>query len=141
MAGCPYCGNGRAAMMIATEDLMHMLEDMGITTGVDVYKLIEVVWLAEEVVGHPLYGCVSKAGPRPRYDRLVPHGHAAHRDARGGAALPARAERVRASDVAVESADHELDASRSAVSSCQRQPCWWAASNEQHSLTASRAHG
>jgi hydroxymethylglutaryl-CoA lyase len=72
MAGCPYCGNGRAAMMIATEDLMHMLEDMGVPTGVDVYKLVEVAWLAEEVVGHPLYGCVSKAGPRPRDDRLYP---------------------------------------------------------------------
>lgn len=70
MAGCPYCGNGRAAMMIATEDLMHMLEDMGIHTGVDLYKLIEVVWLAEEIVGHQLYGFVSKAGPRPRSGRL-----------------------------------------------------------------------
>jgi hydroxymethylglutaryl-CoA lyase len=72
MAGCPYCGNGRAAMMIATEDLLHMLEDMGVHTGVDLYKLIEVVWLAEEIVGHPLHGFVSKAGPRPRYDKLYP---------------------------------------------------------------------
>jgi len=72
MGGCPYCGNGRAAMMIATEDLMHMLEDMGIDTGVDLYRLIEVVWLAEEIIGHPLYGCVSRAGPRPRYHRLYP---------------------------------------------------------------------
>ena len=72
MAGCPYCGNGQAAMMIATEDLMHMLGEMGIDTGVDLYKLIEVVWLAEEVVGHPLYGFVSKAGPRPRFDKLYP---------------------------------------------------------------------
>jgi hydroxymethylglutaryl-CoA lyase len=72
MAGCPYCGMGQAAMMIATEDLMHMLAEMGIHTGVDLYKLIEVVWLAEEVVGHPLYGFVSKAGPRPRHDRLYP---------------------------------------------------------------------
>ena len=70
MAGCPYCGNGQAAMMIATEDLMHMLEEMGISTGVDLYKLVEVVWLAEEVVGHQLYGFTSKCGPRPRYDRL-----------------------------------------------------------------------
>jgi hydroxymethylglutaryl-CoA lyase len=70
MGGCPYCGNGRAATMIATEDLMHMLEGMGIDTGVDLYKLIEVVWLAEEIVGHPLYGFVSKCGPRPSGDRL-----------------------------------------------------------------------
>ena len=77
MAGCPYCGNGRAAMMIATEDLMHMLQEMGISTGVDLYKLVETVWLAEEVVGHPLFGFVSKAGPRPRFNRLyamdMPH--------------------------------------------------------------------
>jgi hydroxymethylglutaryl-CoA lyase len=72
MGGCPYCGNGRAAMMMATEDLMHMLEDMGISTGVDLYRLIEVVWLAEEIIGHPLYGFVSKAGPRPRYNHLYP---------------------------------------------------------------------
>jgi hydroxymethylglutaryl-CoA lyase len=72
MAGCPYCGNGRAASMIATEDLMHMLEEMGIPTGVDLYKLIEVVWLAEKIVGHPLYGFVSKAGPCPRGERLYP---------------------------------------------------------------------
>ena len=70
MAGCPYCGNGRAASMMATEDLMHMLEEMGINTGVDLYKLVEVAWLAEEIVGHPLFGFVSKAGPRPRHDRL-----------------------------------------------------------------------
>jgi len=70
MAGCPYCGNGRAAQMMATEDLVHMLDDMGINTDVDLYKLIEVVWLAEEVVGHPLYGFVSRCGPRPRYDKL-----------------------------------------------------------------------
>jgi hydroxymethylglutaryl-CoA lyase len=72
MAGCPYCGNGRAASMIATEDLMHMLEEMGIATGVDLYKLIETVWLAEKVVGHPLFGFVSKAGPRPHFDKLYP---------------------------------------------------------------------
>jgi hydroxymethylglutaryl-CoA lyase len=77
MAGCPYCGNGRAASMIATEDLMHMLEEMGIDTGVDLYKLVECVWLAEKVVGHGLYGFVSKAGPRPHFDKLyamdMPH--------------------------------------------------------------------
>ena len=77
MAGCPYCGNGRAASMIATEDLMHMFEEMGIDTGVNLYKLVECVWMAEKIVGHPLYGFVSKAGPRPHFDKLyamdMPH--------------------------------------------------------------------
>lgn len=72
IAGCPYCGNGRAAAMMATEDLMHMLEEMGIHTGADIDKLIEVAWLVEEVVGHPLFGFVSKCGPRPRYNKLYP---------------------------------------------------------------------
>jgi len=39
-----------------------MLEGMGIETGVDLYKLIECVWMAEEMVDHPLWGHVSKSG-------------------------------------------------------------------------------
>ncbi|MBO0804615.1 MAG: hypothetical protein J2P25_16265 [Nocardiopsaceae bacterium] len=72
MGGCPYCGNGRATGMIPTEDLVDLLAELGIPTGVDLDKLIEAVVLAEQVVGHPLYGHVSKAGPRPRGDRLYP---------------------------------------------------------------------
>jgi len=70
MGGCPFCGNGRGAGLAPTEDLIHMMEEMGIHTGVDLEKLIETVWLAEEVVGHPLWGHVSKSGPRPRNNRL-----------------------------------------------------------------------
>jgi hydroxymethylglutaryl-CoA lyase len=35
---------------------------MGIDTGVDLEKLIESALLAEDVVGHPLPGCVMKGG-------------------------------------------------------------------------------
>ena len=48
IGGCPYCGTGRATGMMATEDLFHMLEGMGIETGVDVAKLIDCAWLLEE---------------------------------------------------------------------------------------------
>ena len=41
--GCPYCGNGRATGQAPTEDVMHMMDDMGIDTGVDVDKLIDCV--------------------------------------------------------------------------------------------------
>ena len=69
--GCPYCGNGQMTGQAPSEDLLHMLEDMGIDTGVDIDKLVESVWLCEEIVGHSLYGHVSKAGPRPKtFDRL-----------------------------------------------------------------------
>jgi hydroxymethylglutaryl-CoA lyase len=72
MAGCPYCGNGRAATLLCTEDLVHFLEELGVPTGVDLDRLVETVWLAESIVGHQLYGHVSKAGPRPRYERRYP---------------------------------------------------------------------
>ncbi|MSQ06016.1 MAG: citramalate synthase [Dehalococcoidia bacterium] len=64
--GCPYCGNGRATGMAPSEDLLHMMEDMGIPTGVDIDKLIDCVWMAERIIGRELYGHVSKAGPRPK---------------------------------------------------------------------------
>ena len=65
VGGCPYCGNGRATGMTATEDLMHMLEGMGIETGVDLDKVIDCVWLLEETIGRMAWGHVSRTGPRP----------------------------------------------------------------------------
>lgn len=70
MAGCPYCGNGRAATLMPTEDLVYLLQELGFDTGVDLPALVEAVAVAEEVVGHPLYGHVSKAGGRPRGNAL-----------------------------------------------------------------------
>ncbi len=70
MGGCPYCGHGRLTRMIPTEDFVDLLHEMGIDTGVDLARLIEVVHLAEEIVGHELWGHVSKAGPRPRGEDL-----------------------------------------------------------------------
>ncbi len=72
MGGCPYCGNGRATKMIPTEDLVELLEGEGIETGIDLAALIEAAHLAERVVGHELYGRVSKAGPRPSGESLYP---------------------------------------------------------------------
>ncbi|MGE4086427.1 MAG: citramalate synthase, partial [Vicinamibacterales bacterium] len=72
MGGCPYCGNGRSAGHVPTEDFVDLCHEMGIETGYDLGKLIEAAWIAEDVVGHPLYGHVSKAGPRPRGAELYP---------------------------------------------------------------------
>jgi hydroxymethylglutaryl-CoA lyase len=69
MGGCPYGGHGRMTRMIPTEDLVNLLHELGIETGVDLAKLIDAALLAERVVGHPLWGHVSKAGPRPRQPR------------------------------------------------------------------------
>lgn len=72
IGGCPYCGNGRLTGMMPTEDLVDLLEELGVPTGVDLDKLIEVVLMAEHIIGRDLYGHVSKAGPRPRGDQLFP---------------------------------------------------------------------
>ena len=72
MGGCPYCGNGRGAGHVPTEDFVDLCHEMGFETGYDLNKLIEAAVIAEEVVGHPLWGHVSKTGPRPRGRELYP---------------------------------------------------------------------
>ena len=72
IGGCPYCGNGRAAGMAPTEDLVQMLEAMGVATGVDLDKLVEAAHVAADILGRPLHGRVAYAGPLPRGDRLYP---------------------------------------------------------------------
>ncbi|MFT7651186.1 MAG: hydroxymethylglutaryl-CoA lyase [Limisphaerales bacterium] len=72
MGGCPYCGNGRAAGHVPTEDFVHLCHSMGIETGYDLDKVISAARIAEEVVGHSLWGHVSKAGPLPTADTLYP---------------------------------------------------------------------
>lgn len=70
IGGCPYCGNGRATGMAPTEDVVHMLEGMGISTGVNLPRLIDAVVLLEQILGRSTMGHVSKAGPRPEADHL-----------------------------------------------------------------------
>lgn len=64
LGGCPYAPG--ASGNIATEDLVHMLHDMGIETGIDLEALIGCALLAEEMVGRRLPGQVMRAGPRTR---------------------------------------------------------------------------
>jgi hydroxymethylglutaryl-CoA lyase len=65
IGGGQFCGNGIASGMVPTEDLLHMLEGMGVDTGIDLDKIIDCVWMLEKMVGHAAFGHVSKAGPRP----------------------------------------------------------------------------
>ena len=62
LGGCPFAGHAGAAGNMVTEDLVFMCHEMGIETGVDLDKVIEVGLLAEEIVGHPLPGKVMKGG-------------------------------------------------------------------------------
>ena len=64
LGGCPYAPG--ASGNIATEELVHMLEDMGVETGVDLDALIEAAAYAERLVGRELPSQVLRAGPRTR---------------------------------------------------------------------------
>ena len=62
LGGCPYAPG--ASGNIATEDLVHMVEDLGLATGISLDRLIGAAHLAEEIVGRRLPGQVMRAGPR-----------------------------------------------------------------------------
>ncbi|MBI4319148.1 MAG: hydroxymethylglutaryl-CoA lyase [Chloroflexi bacterium] len=59
MGGCPNTPG--AAGNVATEDLVNMFEEMGVSTGLSVAKLIECAKLAEGIIGRRLPGQLSKA--------------------------------------------------------------------------------
>jgi hydroxymethylglutaryl-CoA lyase len=62
LGGCPYAPG--ASGNVATEEVVHMLHDMGIDTGIDLAALIDTARLAEELVGRTLPSGVLRAGPR-----------------------------------------------------------------------------
>jgi hydroxymethylglutaryl-CoA lyase len=64
LGGCPYAPG--ASGNIATEELVHMVEDMGVATGIDLEAMIEAAAQAERIVGRTLPSQVLRAGPRTR---------------------------------------------------------------------------
>lgn len=65
IGGCPYCGTGRLTGMAATEDVVNLLDAMGVDHNVDLDALIEFVVKLDEVLGYRTPGHVSHAGPMP----------------------------------------------------------------------------
>ncbi|MBI4505221.1 MAG: hydroxymethylglutaryl-CoA lyase [Chloroflexi bacterium] len=63
LGGCPYAPG--ATGNIATEDTVHMVEEMGIRTAIDLDALLAVARRVEEVVGHA-DSALLKAGPSSR---------------------------------------------------------------------------
>jgi len=64
LGGCPYAPG--ATGNVASEELVHMVEDMGVETGVDLDALIDAAATAERIVGRTLPSQVLRAGPRTR---------------------------------------------------------------------------
>ena len=71
LGGCPFAGQPKAAGNICTEELVLLCEEMGIDTGVDLDKLIEVGRMAEDIVGHQLPGELIHAGSLDAFRRLA----------------------------------------------------------------------
>lgn len=64
MGGSPFASG--ATGNIATEDLVHMLHDMGIETGIDLGKLLDAARVAQGFVSGELPSKVLRNGPRWR---------------------------------------------------------------------------
>ncbi|MDA9649575.1 hydroxymethylglutaryl-CoA lyase, partial [Alphaproteobacteria bacterium] len=62
MGGCPFAPN--ATGNICSEDLIYLLHEMGIETGIDLDKTIAIAKKVENLVGHKLPGQVMRAGHR-----------------------------------------------------------------------------
>lgn len=71
LGGCPFAGHKGAAGNICTEELALLCEEMGIATGIDLDRLIEVGRMAEEIVGHVLPSELVHAGSLDAFRRKV----------------------------------------------------------------------
>jgi hydroxymethylglutaryl-CoA lyase len=60
LGGCPFAPG--ASGNVATEDVVHMLHEMGIDTDIDLLKAMDTARLAAKLVGHEATGAVLKAG-------------------------------------------------------------------------------
>lgn len=64
LGGCPFAVG--ATGNVPTEDLVYLLDELGIQSGIDLPRLIEVAHQVEHEFGRSLSGQVMKAGPRLR---------------------------------------------------------------------------
>lgn len=70
LGGCPFAPG--ASGNIVTEDLVFMLEAMGLHTGIDIARLSDVRQIiADALPGEPLYGFVPDAGVPLGFERIA----------------------------------------------------------------------
>lgn len=67
LGGCPYAPG--AAGNLATEDLLYMLDGLGVATGIDLDALVAASLFIEGKLGHPLPSRVLQARKRATYGR------------------------------------------------------------------------
>lgn len=67
LGGCPFAGGKGATGNLCTEDLVFAFEEMGVATGIDLDRLVEVSRFAADLVGHSLPGKVAQGGTLTRF--------------------------------------------------------------------------
>ncbi len=60
LGGCPFVPG--AAGNVSSEDVVHMMDEMGIESGIDVVKLLNMARGLEDLIGHPGVSYLLKAG-------------------------------------------------------------------------------
>ncbi|MFT4075037.1 MAG: hydroxymethylglutaryl-CoA lyase [Asticcacaulis sp.] len=66
LGGCPYAPG--ASGNVATEDVLYMLNGLGIETGVDLETIVATAWQISDVLGRPPRSKVAVAKQPPRND-------------------------------------------------------------------------
>ena len=64
LGGSPFAAG--AAGNLATEDLVHLLDDLGVATGIELDALLSASALVAELIGRPVPSRIAAAGPRTR---------------------------------------------------------------------------
>lgn len=64
LGGSPFAAG--AAGNLATEDLVHLCDDLGVATGIDLEALLEVCDVVAGMIGRPVPSRLAAAGPRSR---------------------------------------------------------------------------
>jgi len=72
LGGCPFAKHKGAPGNIATEELVLLASEMGISTGIDIDAMIEAGHLAESIVGRTLPSAVLRGGSLGGFRQSVP---------------------------------------------------------------------
>ena len=78
LGGCPFVPG--AAGNIATEDVVHLCEGMGVATGMDVRQCLAIAGEVQALVGHGTDSCLLRAGCAADLLRELPEGQKRARD-------------------------------------------------------------
>jgi len=64
LGGSPFAAGAKGNL--ATEDFVHLLDDIGVASGVDLAALLDVDTMLAAMIGHPVASNIAAAGPRSR---------------------------------------------------------------------------